>query len=169
MYWFLLKKIVPFTLTFIFGAALSGLTGLFGASQKKPELVSLRFTWGMEEGRGHCRMRHHNLVAESKSLNILSIPDARWPKWAHYDKAVLALVTFGADGNVQRVEPANADIKDVLSEISQQRSITHIDMRPFIWDAAERAARQIQFEPELLNGVPVTVTKEVEIHFIGRD
>jgi hypothetical protein len=32
--------------------------------------------------------------------------------------------------------------------------------------AAEKAAQQIQFEPEMINSVPVSVTKEVEIHFI---
>ena len=34
MYLFLLKKALPFTLTFIFGAALSGLIGWFGHSEK---------------------------------------------------------------------------------------------------------------------------------------
>jgi hypothetical protein len=29
-----------------------------------------------------------------------------------------------------------------------------------------RAARQIQFEPETVNSVPVTVTREVEIRFM---
>ena len=34
-----------------------------------------------------------------------------------------------------------------------------------MWAAVERAARQIQFEPETINGMPVSVTKEIEIHF----
>jgi hypothetical protein len=37
---------------------------------------------------------------------------------------------------------------------------------PPLWEVVEKAARQIQFEPETINSIPVTVTKDVEIHFI---
>jgi hypothetical protein len=164
MYLFLLRKALPFTLTFIFGAALSGLVGLFGHSEKKAE--SWTFTRTYEYG-GHCRMRRHNLVAESKPLVILDVPAARWPKDLNRDlpwsgniakdymfPGAEVRVTFGADGKVQRVEPSDEP---------------HPSLGPkgdkVIWECMARAAWQIQFEPETIDGVPVTVTKDVDIPF----
>ena len=63
MYSFLLKRALPFTITFVFGAALSGLLGLFGHSEKKVE--TYRFTRTYEFG-SRCRsVRPRNLVAET--------------------------------------------------------------------------------------------------------
>ena len=76
MYLFLLKKALPFTLTFIVGAALSAVTGLFGSSEQKVEYV--RFTTSNYEFGRRCRMRRQRLVAESKPLTILDVPDAVW-------------------------------------------------------------------------------------------
>jgi hypothetical protein len=56
-------------------------------------------------------------------------------------------VTFGADGKVQRVDQLQPLLPDGILK------------------AAESAARQIQFVPETFNGVPITVTREVEIRF----
>ena len=156
MYWFLLKKALPFTLTFIFGAALSGLIGLFGSSEKKAESVVGTRTY---EFGSRCRMRRHNLVAESKTLAILHKPDAILPAGSGGFKSnpefIPVNVTFGADGKVQQVEPPAClayDCYDMRDERSGR------------WEAVERAARQIQFTPETINGVPVTVVKEVKIH-----
>jgi hypothetical protein len=154
MYLFLLKRALPFTLTLIFGAVLSGLTGLFGASEKKAESVLGTRTY---EFGGHCRMHRHNLVAESKPLNILKVPDAVWPLGVKAEEGrgkVPVKVTFGADGTVQKVEA------------SSQYTLRDIEVPPPpFWSAVVKAARDIRFTPEVINGVPVSVEKEVEIYF----
>ena len=169
MYSFLLKKALPFTLTFVLGAALSALLGLFWGGKTGHDVLHIQRHVG-EYGRGRreCRMRGRNLVAETKPLNIINVPAAYWPKGAHYDRAVLAVVTFGADGKVQQVEPVNEDIKDALAEMEPGHSITQTKIQPYIWEAAKRAAWQIQFEPETVDGRPVTVTRDVEIRFSNR-
>ena len=145
MYWFLLKKALPFTLTFIFGAALSGLLGLFGASEKRAGSVLGTRTY---EFGSRCRVRRHHLVAESKPLNILYKPDA--PVYLGTGvKSVWVSVTFGADGKVQNVKHLRLLLPDVTLE------------------EVERAARRIEFTPETVNGIPVTVEKEIEIHLVA--
>ena len=165
MYLFLLKKALPFTLTFIFGAALSGLVGLFGASEKKAGSVLGTRTY---EFGSRCRMRRHRLVAESKPLAILFKPDARRPpELRGTDKANIgslrASVTFGADGKVQGVKPAGEWFG------ADTWGVTHADRVGELTAtlrAVESAARGIRFEPETINSVPVTVTKDVEIRFL---
>ena len=157
MYLFLLKKALPFTLTFVFGALLSGLTGLFGSSERKAG--SFLGTRTYEYGRS-CRTRgRHRLVAESKPLTILFKPDAILPAGTGGYKTnpefIQVNVTFGADGNVQQVEPPACRAYDCY-DLRDERSGR--------WEAVERAARQIRFTPETINGVPVTVVKEVKIH-----
>ncbi|HYY95456.1 MAG TPA: hypothetical protein VE713_13130, partial [Pyrinomonadaceae bacterium] len=118
-------------------------------------------------GYGHsCRMRARNLVAETKPLLIRFKPDARWPRELHGGRIdlVRARVTFGADGKVQQVEPGNNGLS--FDSFGDKELITHPGVVA-MWNAVERAARQIQFEPELINGVPVSVTKDVEIHFMA--
>ncbi|MFL6255523.1 MAG: hypothetical protein ACJ74T_10965 [Pyrinomonadaceae bacterium] len=156
MYWFLLKKALPFTLTFIFGAVLSGLAGLFGHSEKKAE--SWSFTRTYEYG-GHCRMRHRNLVAESKPLNILNVPDAVWQGGGAkgFISVVSVNVTFGADGKVQKVGPSVGYIDDLDLKLPRRA----------VWDTIVKAAQQIQFTPETINSVPVSVEREVEINLVA--
>ena len=73
MYSFLLKKALPFTLTFVFGAALGGLVGLFGPSERAGSFVGTRtYEYG-----NRCRMRRRNLVAETKPLVILYKPKTK--------------------------------------------------------------------------------------------
>ena len=171
----LLKRVLPFTLTFILGAAIGG---LFKANRAEPTA----WTWeksapllGHEGsfGYGHsCRMRARSLVAETRPLVILFKPDARWPRELRSGSgrpdSVRALVTFGADGKVQQVEPADRGLLFAVKDEREYGGITLIAAGE-VWDAVERAARQIQFEPEMINGVPVSVTKEVEIHFFGQE
>ena len=164
MYLFLLKKALPFTLTFVFGAVLSGLVGLFGASGKKAESVLGTRTY---EFGSRCRMRRQHLVAESKPLAILYKPDATWPSdfepdacWTREFGAgyrfpgASVRVTFGADGKVQRVEPGDEAYPSLGAGGNK-----------VVWERMERAARQIRFEPETVDGRPVTVTRDVEIRF----
>jgi hypothetical protein len=152
MYPLLLKKALPFTLTFVFGAALSGLAGLLWSSEKGAG--SFLGTRTYEYGRG-CRMRRRHLVAESKPLAILFKPDARYPLAP--EGRVRVNVTFGADGEVKAVQPLASWLHGRDEDVVRVKAM---------WEAVESAARQIRFTPETLNGVPVSVEREVEIRFL---
>ena len=65
-------------------------------------------------------------------------------------------VTFGADGKVQAVEPVGSSFVNFKP----------INL-PNILRTVESAARQIQFEPQMINGVPVSVTRDIEMHFMA--
>lgn len=153
MFSLLLKKALPFALTFVAGAALTGLAGLVGLTGggKKSERALVTRTYDLG---GRCRTRSRRLVAETKPLTILFKPDARWPRVYGGENSARVQVTFGADGRVQNVEPS-AGRGACRGTVPQK------------WEAVERAARGIQFAPEVVNSVPVSVTKEVEIHFMG--
>jgi hypothetical protein len=166
MYSHLLKKALPFTLTLVVGTALGGLFGL-GRSES-PSWASWHggrreFGFGERRGHDHCRMRRRYLVAESKPLVILSTPEARLPfspgRGAESPSPARVLVTFGADGNVQAVEPLDSRSIDAFRDWPSSGR----DPVTLAWAAVEGAARQIRFEPETINGMPVSVTKEVEI------
>lgn len=160
-----LKRILPFTLTLIIGAALGGyFFNPFGARRETRRGVLRTEVYNFSYGEGHAckhgRFKQRELVAESKPLVILFKPDARWPRGLEMGEedisSTLARVTFGADGKIQQVEPVGnwyAHGRD-----GQVKSL---------WDAVERAARQIQFTPQTINGLPVSVTKEVEIRFMA--
>ena len=153
----LLKKALPFALTFVVGTALGGLTWLFGGSEKKTEKVVVTRTYDFKRGCDS-RMRRHTLVAETKPLVINYIPDARLPLGARRggERFATALVTFGADGRVQDVLP----VAGWFGEGPEGESLSEVKVG---WEAVERAARRIDFTPETRDGVPVTVTREVEI------
>jgi hypothetical protein len=168
MYSLLLKKTLPFALTFVVGSLIGGLFHSFGVGGREPRPAHAYF-YGYGEGHGRsCRMRARQryLVAETKPLAIIFKPDAMLPAGtgalALVPDSVTPIVTFGADGRVQGVEPqqlvgcaaAIASIKDAEAAARGNK---------LVWDAVERAARQIQFEPEMENGLPVTVVKDVEI------
>jgi hypothetical protein len=152
MHLFLLRKALPFTLTFVFGAVLSGLAGLFGASEKRPEAVLTTRTY---EFGSRCRMRRQHLVAESRPLAILFKPDARYPLAP--EGRVRVNVTFGADGEVKAVKPLASWFHGRDQDLVRVKAM---------WEAVEKAARQIRFTPETVNGVPVSVESEVEIRFL---
>jgi hypothetical protein len=169
----LLKRVLPFALTFAVGATLgwlfnfNGMGGRFAEFTTRLESHPAPFAYGY----GHsCRMYRRDLVAETKPLLIRFVPDARWPRqlrdagkkdvgslWAH--------VTFGADGKVQNVRLTG----DSASRLGMDGMVGANETTEFIMisRAVERAARQIQFEPETVNSVPITVTKDVEIYFMA--
>src|ERR1044071_1688359 len=161
MYSLLLKKALPFALTFIIGSLVGGLFNLFfGTGGYTPAPTRPYFySYG---GRHSCRMRARGryLVAETKPLNILNVPDASMPVAPDSLRkgtgvSVMALVTFGADGKVQGVETGSlmsACGKNRVGEVSGE-----------LLEAVRNAASQIQFEPEMVDGMPVTVTREAEI------
>jgi hypothetical protein len=146
MYSLLLKKALPFALTLVLGSFIGGLFKSFGPGDYNAKHAR---AYGYGEGRScpmHARGRY--LVAESKPLKITFQPDADGKLMSQEPyRYVRVSVTFGADGKVQKVEQLQPLLPNVVLK------------------AAERAAWQIQFEPETDNGVPVTVTREVEIRF----
>jgi hypothetical protein len=150
MYSCLLKKLVPFALTFVVGATIGG----FFKSRVKTWTSTERTTLMLDHGGygyGHsCRMYRRDLVAETKPLVILFKPDANYPHAGEgYVNSVWVRVTFGSDGKVQDVQQLQPLLPNLMLK------------------AVDRAARQIQFTPETVNSVPVSVTKDIEIHFMG--
>jgi hypothetical protein len=162
MYSLLLKKAIPFALTLVLGSFVGGLFKSFGIGGQKTEPARAYFDAYGEGHRHSCRMRYRgrDLVAETKPLNILFKPDAAMSVGRNSlrrgtDVRVMALVTFGADGKVQGVESGNllsACGKYNVGEVSGD-----------VLEAVRNAASQIQFEPETVDGVPVTVVRETEI------
>ena len=168
MYSCLLKKLVPFALTFVVGATIGGFFKSRVTTWTSTERTTLMLDHG-GYGYGHsCRMYRRDLVAETKPLLIRFKPDAVWPKDLNRDlpwspnlpegyvfPGAKVRVTFGADGKIQRVEPSDERYPSLGTKGDK-----------VAWECMERAARQIQFEPETINGMPVSVTKDVEIRFI---
>ncbi len=152
----LLKKALPFALTFVVGTALGSLAGLFRSADKKWETTLVTSTYDFHS---RCGARRYKLVAESKPLVILFKPDARWPRGGDMGKGLhpaQVLVTFGADGKVQKVRPLASWFHVRDEELDEAKAA---------WEAVERAARQIKFTPETINSMPVSVEREVEIGF----
>ena len=170
----LLKKLLPFTLTFVVGAGVGGLfkvnrarTTMWTWSERATPLLGHEGPFGYERHRS-CRMYRRDLVAETRLLDIHFIPDAVLPRGLNTREESVndarALVTFGADGEVHEVKILNSwqfaphEFEEFTKLNAEKNGI---------WAAvAERAARNIEFTPETINSVPVSVTKEVEIRFI---
>jgi hypothetical protein len=174
----LLKRVLPFTLTFIVGATLGWLFNFQGSGARFAEMTTRLENRAAPFGYGYghsCRMHARNLVAETRPLIILFKPDAHWPRSVllHYKpvtEVLRAHVTFGADGKVQQVEPCdnnNLWLTYRQEGGRQEEDVTNVRGDVLIWAAVEQAARQIQFEPEMVDGLPVSVTKDVEIHFMA--
>ena len=146
----LLKRVLPFTLTFIVGATLGWLFNFQGSGARFAEMTTRLENRAAPFGYGHsCRMHARNLVAETKPLIIRFKPDARWPRVSEgYKNSVWVRVTFGADGKVHGVEQLQPLLPDAMLK------------------AVENAAWQIQFTPETVNGLPISVTQDTEIHFM---
>src|SRR5436309_11558545 len=133
MYSCLLKKLLPFALTFIVGATIGGLFKSRVTTRTLTERNVLMLDHG-GYGYGHsCRMYRRDLVAETKPLVILFKPDARWPRGLEARKndlnPTLVRVTFGADSKVHEIKPGG----------DWPVEITHLT-DPAVWDAVERAA-----------------------------
>src|SRR3954470_11577140 len=99
----LLKKAIPFALTFVLGSFIGGLFKSFVPGGQSTNHARAYY-YGYGEGHS-CRMRARRsyLVAESKPLNILYQPNAsvsirRDSLRRGTGVNVLAVVTFGADG-----------------------------------------------------------------------
>ena len=161
MFSLLLKKALPFTLTFVVGTALGGLSWLFGAPGERGGRALVTGAYDFGGGCDGAR-RRHRLVAESKPLVILFKPDARWPRNVEPGKEgarpAVVRVTFGADGKVQDVRPLTSRFDVGDDDLVGVKAV---------WESVEHAARLIRFSPETINSVPVSVTRDVEIRFYG--
>ena len=168
MFSILLRKALPFALTLTAGTALGwAFEPAPPAASTWPESATQALgregPFGEPRGRGHghCRMRRHYLVAETKPLVILFKPDARWPRGVDMGKGLHAArmrVTFGADGTVQKVSP--------MAGWPRGGDDASVEFKA-VWESVERAARQIQFTPETVDGIPVSAEREVEIRFMA--
>jgi len=143
----LLKRILPFALTFALGAAIVGIAGLFGAGGGG---VFKRRAHTYSYGGGGCSKGYRNKpLSESRPLSIQYRPNAVYTSEARrrgFTGTVRLRVTFGADGAVKAVETLQG----------QPYGLTQ---------SAERAAWGITFSPSLENGLPVAVTRTVEYDF----
>jgi hypothetical protein len=151
---YLLKRALPFTLTFALGAAVGGFFNLFGTREGGRWRSWSHY--GTYEGRRGCGKKFRRAyVPESRRPIILFKPDARVPTELAMGAASVGLsatrvrVTFGEDGKVREAV--------ALDRWSREVS-----------EAAERAAQLIRFAPATLDGVPQTVTENVEIRFSFR-
>lgn len=145
------KRIVPFALTLLAGAALAGVGGVLGSHpvvsrSSVPRLVPKYNTY--ECPQSSVNRRHH-----STPLTITYEPNTHYTAraWKNNIYGVVSLrVTFGADGEIKSVVPVRR-LPDGLTE------------------EAERAAWQIKFVPATENGGPVAVTKEMDYVFSLND
>ncbi len=169
MYSLLLKKAIPFALTFAIGSFAGGVFKFF-VPGGVTTIRARSFHHGYGESRSGCdHGRRRYLVAESKPLVILFKPDARLPR--EFDgltkdglESAPVSVTFGADGEIQNATLSADWLFARTGGMSDANTTVEIMA---VSRAVERAARQIQFAPETVNSVPVTVTREVEIRFMG--
>jgi TonB family protein len=142
-----LKRVLPFTLTFLLGAAVAGFSGLLRAGGPAGTLKRAQYSYG---GGGGCGSSYrHKLLAESKPLAINYRPTAVYTYAARkngFTGTVRMRVTFGADGAVKAVETLQG----------QPYGLTQ---------SAERAAWRTGFTPATENGLPISVTRTVEYDF----
>lgn len=149
----LLKRVLPFTLTFAVGAALGWLFN-FNVAGGRFVKVTTRLEQKIPFGDGYgygrsCRMYRRNLVAETKPLVVLEQPPAVYTTEAKrhsFGGAVRLSVTFGADGTIKNIERLRGQLYGLT-------------------EAAERAAWRIKFIPATENGLPITVTRTIEYDF----
>ena len=153
---YLLKRALPFTLTFALGAAAGGFFQFLRAPGVGGWLGAQRI-YGHER-RGGCGKKFRRAyapAAELRPVTILFKPDAYVPPKLAARASELGLnparvhVGFGHDGKVLEVEYPETWPREV-------------------GEAVERAARQIRFLPASVNGDPLAVTESVEIRFSHR-
>ena len=157
----LLKKALPFALTFVVGTALGGLTWLFGGSEKRPEAEPLvTRTYDFKGRCGSRSSRRHRLVAETRPLFINYKPVVSYPAARGFEAKDVASarveVTFGAEGRVTQVRPLSLSFEGPGESLVRVKAM---------WEAVAEAAHRIEFTPETVEGAPVTVTRVIEMDF----
>lgn len=145
----LLKRALPFMLTFAIGAGVGGFFQFF-TSRAAGWLAAKRNTYSYASRRG-CGKRFRRAYApESKPPVITFKPDAVLSQQLATIRPlggfnpVPVRVTFGADGLVREAEALGGWSAELR-------------------ERAEYAARNIKFIPATVEGAPTTVTEVVEI------
>ena len=145
------KKILPFVITFFCGAALAAMF----VSSPTAEITPVSDPTAMTgHGSGvnssyykRCRKGEH--YHESSSVKFLAKPRAQYTDDARANDVqgnVTLRVTFQSNGEV-----GNITVVEGLSYGLTEQAIA--------------AARQIEFEPKVVNGEPVSVTMPVQYSF----
>jgi TonB family protein len=172
----LLKRILPFALMFLVGAALGSLPGLFAARYaKKQHVAEFQRANGDTEvvvGKQGCRAYRRKFKTDAHGwTRVLTTDDAmndlsanrkgRTPATIHYTPnpqytqaareagtggVVRLRVVFGADGKVSDIETVSG-LPDGLTE------------------EAIDTAKRISFTPATRNGQPVSTHGEIELLF----
>ena len=149
----LLKRVLPFTLTLVVGAALGSLTSFFGLRrQQERPAASKGYTLGSYRGGGGgCRSyKRRRFVDANRPAVILFQPLPRYTDEARRNKftgSIRLQVRLDADGTVSDVRP--------------------LGVLPFgLTEAAEEAARNIRFTPAMRDGAPVSSWEEVRMEFV---
>ncbi|MGH9902613.1 MAG: energy transducer TonB [Pyrinomonadaceae bacterium] len=143
-----LKRIVPFLLTLMVGAALGSFASLFG-SRTTDDVSAVKFTTPGTFRKKSCGMKARDTYYSSGKPIILFKPEPQYTEAARRNgvTGVVRLnVTFGADG--------------VVSEVEEIMTLPY-----GLTEEAKRAARGIKFSPAVLNGQPVSMTRIVEYRF----
>jgi hypothetical protein len=141
MYFSLLKRALPFTLTLLVG---SGLGSIFSGASTRTQSSNVTTTTMLTSRTYSCGAHRRNSVAaESTPLIVTFEPNTRLTEAARQNKTtgvVELLVRFGADGKATVVDHLTT-LPDGLTE------------------EAERAAERTAFRPATINGKPYTVTE----------
>ncbi len=146
MFTSVIKRVLPFALTLLIGAALGSFVKLFTSrgNDTAPAFVTTR-----NERRG-CRSSYRRTSRyDTPRPVILFKPEPGYTDSARrngVNGVVRLSVVFGADSKVSDVE--------VLQTLSYG-----------LTEQAIRAAEGIHFNPAVINGEPVSVRKEIEYYF----
>lgn len=141
-----LKRILPFTLTFVVGVGLGGFAGLF---ESRPAQRGQFVMLGSDSGHG----RGYRSCKTTTPVVYTYEPNTRYTKEAWEKKVtgtVRLRVTFGADGEIKAVVPV-------------------LRLPHGLTEEAEKVAWRAKFIPATERGRPVTVTKEVDYVFSLND
>lgn len=150
----LLKRALPFMLTFAVGAGVGGFFQFF-TSRASGWLAAKRHTYSYAGRRG-CGQRFRRASAPESKPHVINFNPG-----AYVSPSVMMLADkYGAN-------PAR--VRVVLGHDGKVHEVEYPKSWPReLGEAAEHAARQIKFTPATLDGAPTTVTEEVKIHFSFR-
>ena len=138
----LLKRILPFLLTFSFGAVVGS---IFTRPNVAPQPKFVLRSDGNSYGSGYgCAMRYAHRVYDPEDVDVQAQIVSR-PEPMYTEEARLNRVT------------GQVTLRAVLTDRGQVEGIQVVkDLTDGLTDRAEDAARQIEFVPAMKNGRPVS-------------
>lgn len=146
------KRVIPFLLALIIGLGGAKFLQTNYIEVDKQEAKTVAFGNGIGTGGGYREDTDKKLEATdlaTKPLRILSKPRANYTDLARQNGVqgtVRVKVLFSASGKIETAVPISS-LPDGLTE------------------QAILAAKQIEFQPQIQNGQPVSITKVVEYSF----